>query len=55
MKFLIRCQADIPSTEWIPKQEKKFRLKIHLHLAKYLKPEKPFSNLKDLQKAGYKF
>jgi dipeptidyl aminopeptidase/acylaminoacyl peptidase len=34
---------------------KEIRLKIHNHLAKYLKPNKPFSNLKDLQKAGYRF
>lgn len=34
---------------------KEIRLKIHRHLAKVLKPEKPFSNLQDLQRAGYKF
>lgn len=37
------------------KTGKEIRLRIHMHLAKYLKPEKPFSNLKDLQKAGYRF
>jgi dipeptidyl aminopeptidase/acylaminoacyl peptidase len=37
------------------KMAKEIRYKIHNHLAKYLKPEKPFSNLKDLQKAGYRF
>jgi dipeptidyl aminopeptidase/acylaminoacyl peptidase len=34
---------------------KEIRLKIHFHLAKYLKPENPFKSLKDLQKAAYKF
>ena len=34
---------------------KEIRLKVHLHLAKVLKPGKPFKTLKDLQKAGYKF
>lgn len=34
---------------------KKIRLKIHKHLAEYLKPDKPFSSLKDLQKAAYRF
>ncbi len=34
---------------------KEVRLKIHLHLAKYLNPENPFKSLKDLQKAAYKF
>ena len=34
---------------------KEVRLKIHLHLAKYLKPENPFKSVKDLQKAAYKF
>lgn len=34
---------------------KEIRLKIHLHLAKYLKPEKPFKSLSDLQKAAYRF
>lgn len=34
---------------------KEIRLKIHLHLAKILKPEKPFNSIKDLQIAGYKF
>ncbi len=37
------------------KKGKEIRLKIHQHLAKHLKPEKPFNNLDDLQKAGYKF
>jgi dipeptidyl aminopeptidase/acylaminoacyl peptidase len=34
---------------------KEIRLKIHLFLAKYLKPAKPFRSLSDLQKAAYKF
>jgi len=34
---------------------KETRLKIHLHLAEVLKPEKPFKSLKDLQIAAYKF
>ncbi|RIJ48281.1 S9 family peptidase [Maribellus luteus] len=34
---------------------KEIRLKIYAHLAKQLKPEKPIKNLKELQKAGYKF
>lgn len=34
---------------------KEIRLKVHQHLAKVLKPEKPFKSLEDLQKAGYKF
>lgn len=37
------------------KTGKEKRLKIHQHLAKYLKPEKPFTNLDELQKAAYKF
>lgn len=37
------------------KVAKNIRLKIHLHLANYLKPEKPFKSLNDLQKAAYKF
>lgn len=37
------------------KTGKEIRLKIHQHLAEYLKPEKPFSSLKELQKAGYRF
>ena len=34
---------------------KEIRLKVHLHLSKYLKPEKPFKSFNDLQKAAYKF
>lgn len=34
---------------------KEIRLKVHMHLSKYLKPEKPFKSLIDLQKAAYKF
>lgn len=34
---------------------KEIRIKIHKHLAKHLKPERPFSGFDDLQKAGYKF
>lgn len=34
---------------------KEIRLKIHFHLAKVLKPEKPFKSLRDLQIASYKF
>jgi dienelactone hydrolase len=34
---------------------KKIRLKVYLHLAKYLNPPKPIKNLRDLQQAGYKF
>lgn len=34
---------------------KEIRLKVHQHLAKYLKPDAPFQNLNDLQKAGYKY
>ncbi len=37
------------------KEGKEIRLKIHFHLAKYLKPEKPFKSLNDLQKAAYRF
>jgi hypothetical protein len=37
------------------KTAKEIRLKIHKYLAKYLKPERPFLNFTDLQKAGYKF
>ena len=29
---------------------KRIRLKVHFHLPKVLKPEKPFQSLKDLQK-----
>lgn len=34
---------------------KKIRLKVHLHLAKYLNPPNAFRNLSDLQQAAYKF
>ena len=34
---------------------KEIRLKIHLFLAKYLHPPKPFKTLNDLHKAAYKF
>ncbi|MEN8118519.1 MAG: prolyl oligopeptidase family serine peptidase [Bacteroidota bacterium] len=34
---------------------KEIRLKVHLHLSKILKPNKPFKTLKDLQKAAYKY
>jgi dipeptidyl aminopeptidase/acylaminoacyl peptidase len=34
---------------------KEIRLKIHQHLARYLKPENGFKTLEDLQKAAYKF
>lgn len=37
------------------KTAKDLRIKIHVHLAKYLKPENPIKTLKDLQKAAYKF
>ena len=37
------------------KTAKEIRLKIYNHLAKYLKPEKPFKSIKELQKAAYKF
>lgn len=34
---------------------KEIRLKIHIHLAKTLKPEKPFKTISDLHKAAYRF
>lgn len=34
---------------------KEIRLKIHLFLARYLKPQSPFKNISDLQKAAYRF
>ncbi len=34
---------------------KEIRLSIHQHLAKHLNPQKPFSNLKEMQKAAYRF
>lgn len=37
------------------KEGKEIRLKIHQHLAKYLKPDTPIKTLKDLQKAAYRF
>ena len=37
------------------KEGKAIRLRIHLHLAKYLKPAKPFQSIQDLQKAAYRF
>ncbi len=37
------------------KEGKEIRLRIHLHLAKYLKPVKPFQSIQDLQKAAYRF
>lgn len=37
------------------KTAKEIRIKIHTHLAKYLKPENPIKTLNDLQKAAYKF
>ncbi len=37
------------------KTAKEIRLRIHKHLARILKPEKPFNSLDELQKAGYKF
>ncbi len=37
------------------KKAKEIRLKIYQHLAKYLKPEKQFRSVSDLQKAAYKF
>jgi len=37
------------------KEGKEIRLKIHQHLAKYLKPENPIKSIKDLQKAAYRF
>ena len=37
------------------KTGKEIRLKVHLHLARYLNPPEPFKNLSDLQKAAYKF
>ena len=37
------------------KKAKEIRIKIYDHLAKYLKPEKPFKSLKELQMAAYKF
>lgn len=37
------------------KTAKEIRLKIYNHLSKYLKPEKPFKTIKELQKAAYKF
>jgi dipeptidyl aminopeptidase/acylaminoacyl peptidase len=37
------------------KTAKEIRLKIYNHLSKYLKPEKPFKSIKELQKAAYKF
>jgi len=37
------------------KKAKEIRVKIYKHLAKQLKPNKPINNLKELQKAGYKY
>ena len=37
------------------KTAKEIRLKVHLHLAKYLKPLKPIKTINDLQNAGYKY
>ena len=37
------------------KNAKEIRVKIYKHMAKVLKPENPIENLKDLQKAGYRF
>ena len=37
------------------KTAKEIRMKIYNHLNKYLKPNKPFKTIKDLQKAGYVF
>ena len=37
------------------KKAKEIRFTIYKHLNKYLKPSKPFKNLKELQKAGYTF
>jgi dipeptidyl aminopeptidase/acylaminoacyl peptidase len=37
------------------KKAKEIRIKIYDHLAKYLKPEKPFKSLKELQMAAYNF
>lgn len=37
------------------KKAKEIRLKIYKHLNDYLKPNKPFKNLRDLQKAGYRY
>jgi dipeptidyl aminopeptidase/acylaminoacyl peptidase len=37
------------------KSAKEIRLKIYRHLAEYLDPIHPIQNLKDLQKAAYKF
>ncbi len=37
------------------KTAKEIRMKIYRHLNKYLKPDKPFKSIKDLQKAGYVF
>jgi dipeptidyl aminopeptidase/acylaminoacyl peptidase len=34
---------------------KEIRLKIHLFLARHLKPQSPFKNISDLQKAAYRF
>ncbi|WP_439184159.1 alpha/beta hydrolase family protein [Carboxylicivirga taeanensis] len=37
------------------KKAKEIRVKIYKHMNQHLKPEKPFNNLQDIQKAGYKF
>ncbi len=37
------------------KNAKEVRLKVYQFLGGYLKPNKPFQNLKELQKAGYRF
>ncbi len=37
------------------KKAKEIRLKIYKHLNKYLRPDNPFKNINDLQKAGYVF
>lgn len=58
-KFEYEIYEDIPGGHAFDridtKKAKEVRLKIYKFLAGYLKPNKPFSNLSDLQKAAYKF
>ncbi|RLD24247.1 MAG: S9 family peptidase, partial [Bacteroidetes bacterium] len=58
-KFEYKIYKDIPGGHSFNRMDskvaKEIRLEIYKYLATYLKPAKPLTSLKELQKAGYRY
>ncbi|WP_430811315.1 MULTISPECIES: alpha/beta hydrolase family protein [unclassified Carboxylicivirga] len=58
-KFEYEIYEEIPGGHSFDRMDtktaKEIRVKIYKHMSAHLKPEKPITNLQDIQKAGYRF